>query len=347
MSAAAASPPLSARFHDGRSARPQAVELQIDGTGLVLRGEGFERRYDWSSAQVSERLRHAPRVIRFIDGTFCEVTDQAALDASLASAGYRDSWVARSQRRWGPVLGATVLLLATLFGLYRWGLPLAADRVARRIPPALEARVGARARQFVEEQFGPSKLSGSQADRARRVFDSIVPADGRDFRLVLRDGGSIGANAFALPGGTVVVTDQLVELSPDDAALAGVLAHEIGHVESRHLMRQLISGTVVGAVATLLAGDTSSVMVALPAALADLSYSRDMEREADSYAVDLLKRKGVPIGPFADFLLQLQTAHRSGGDPGWARYLQTHPDTGDRVAAIRAAQDRQGPARQH
>jgi hypothetical protein len=84
----------------------------------------------------------------------------------------------------------------------------------------------------------------------------------------------MGANAFALPGGTVVVTDQLLELSPDDAALAGVLAHEIGHVEHRHLMRQLISGTVVGVVATLLAGDTSSVMVALPAVLADLSYSR-------------------------------------------------------------------------
>jgi len=136
----------------------------------------------------------------------------------------------------------------------------------------------------------------------------------------------------------VVVTDQLLELSPDDAALAGVLAHEIGHVEHRHLMRQLISGTVVGAVATLLAGDTSSVMVALPAVLADLSYSRDMEREADAYAVDVLKLKNIPVGPFADLLERLQSAHQAGGDPEWAPYLRTHPDTGDRVAAIRAAQ---------
>ncbi|HEX4597370.1 MAG TPA: M48 family metallopeptidase [Burkholderiaceae bacterium] len=335
-----APPTLSARFHDGRSARPQAVDLQIDATGLVLRGEALERRYDWASAQVLERLQHAPRVIRFADGAFCEVADQATLDALLATAGHRDSWVARSQRRWGAVLGATALLLATLFALYRWGLPLAADRIARSIPPAVEARVGAQATRFVEQQFGPSKSSGPQADRAWHVFDSIVPPDGRDFRLVLRDGGSIGANAFALPGGTVVVTDQLLELAPGDAALAGVLAHEIGHVEHRHLMRQLISGTMVGAVTTLLAGDTSSVMVALPAVLADLSYSRDMEREADAYAVDLLKRKAIPIGPFADLLQQLQTAHGSRGDPGWARYLQTHPDTGDRVAAIRAAQDR-------
>ena len=338
MSAAAAPPMLAARFHDGRSARPQAVELQIDGAGVVLRGEAFECRHDWSSVQVSERLQHAPRVIRFADGTFCEVADQAVLDALLASAGYRDSWVAGSQRRWGYVLGATVLLLATLFAMYRWGLPLAADRVARRIPPALEARVGAQATKFVEERFGPTKLSGAQADRAWRVFESIAPADGRDFRLMLRDGGPIGANAFALPGGTVVVTDQLLELSPDDAALAGVLAHEIGHVQRRHLMRQLISGTVVGAVATLLAGDTSNVMVALPAVLADLSYSRDMEREADAYAVDRLKLKNIPVGPFADLLERLQSAHQARGSPGWAPYLQTHPATGDRVAAIRAAQ---------
>ena len=338
MSGAAAPPMLTARFHDGRSARPQAVDLWVDATGVVVRGEAFERRYEWSSVHVSERLKHAPRVIRFADGTFCEVADQTALDALLASAGYRDSWVARSQRRWGYVLGATALLLVTLFALYRWGLPLAADRVARRIPPALEARIGAQATKFVEERFGPTKASGAQADRVRRVFDSIVPADGRDFRLVLRDAGPIGANAFALPGGTVVVTDQLLELSPDDAALAGVLAHEIGHVEHRHLMRQLISGTVVGAVATLLAGDTSSVMVALPAVLADLSYSRDMEREADAYAVDVLKLKNIPVGPFADLLERLQSAHRAGGGSEWAPYLRTHPDTGDRVAAIRAAQ---------
>jgi len=336
MSAASAPSMLSARFHDGRSARPQAVDLQINAAGVVLRGEAFERRYDWASVRVSERLQHAPRVIRFADGTFCAVADQAVLDALLESAGYRDSWVARSQRRWGIVLGATALLLATLFALYRWGLPLAADRVARRIPPSLEARIGAQAAKFFEERFGPTKAPAAQAERARRVFDSIVPAGGRDFRLVPRDGGPIGANAFALPGGAVIVTDQLLELAPDDAALAGVLAHEIGHVEHRHVMRQLISGTVVGLVATLLAGDTSSVMVALPAVLADLSYSRDMEREADAYAVDVLKRKNIPVGPFADLLERLQSAHQTGGGSDWTRYLKTHPDTGDRVAAIRA-----------
>jgi len=329
---------LAALFYDGLHSRPRAVELQIGSGGIVLAADGLQRRYGWGGVRMSERLLHAPRVIRFGDGTLCEVSDQAGLDAALASAGYRDSWVARSPGRWSHVLGSMAALLVAVFALYRWGLPLAAEFAARRIPPGIEDRIGIGAAKLVEQRFAPTKLTGPQAERVWRVFDSIAPQDGRTFRLVLRDGGALGANAFALPGGTVVVTDQLVQLAPDDAALAGVLAHEIGHVEGRHLMRQVISSTVVGAVVTLIAGDVSGVTAGLPAALANLSYSRDMEREADAYAVDLLKRKAMPIEPFAQMLERLQAAHGSGAEPGWARYLQTHPDTADRIAAIRAAE---------
>jgi Zn-dependent protease with chaperone function len=329
---------LPALFYDGLRSQPQAVELRIGSGGIVVRGQTLQRGYDWRRARLSERLQHAPRVIRFADGGFCEISDQAGLDAALAAVGYHDSWVARSHRRWSHVLAAMAMLLAAIFALYRWGLPVAAERVARRIPPGVEAGIGTRAVKIVEQQFGPSKLAPEQTDRVQHVFGSIVPQDGRSFHLVLRDGGSFGANAFALPGGTVVVTDQLVQLAPNDAALAGVLAHEIGHVERRHLMRLVISGTVVGAVVTLIAGDVSGVSAALPAALANLSYSRDMEREADSYAIDLLKLRQIPIEPLAQLLQQLQTAHQGGQAHGWARYLQTHPDTEDRIAAIRAAE---------
>jgi predicted Zn-dependent protease len=331
-------PILAASFYDGREARAHQVALQIGAGGVALSNPLMQRTYGWEGTCVSERLEHAPRLIRFADGSHCEVADQRRLDEALASVGYRDAWVARSQRRRSCAVVATLLLATAVFVMYRWELPAAADLAAKRIPPQVEERLGIQATKIVEQQFGPTKLTGSQADRAWRVFDSIAPQDGRAFRLVLRDGGPLGANAFALPGGTVVVTDQLVELAADDAALAGVLAHEIGHVEGRHLMRQIISSTVVGAVVTLIAGDVSGVTAGLPAALANLSYSRDMEREADLYAVEVLKSKGMPIEPFAQLLQRLQTVHGAGGASGWVRYLQTHPDTEDRIAAIRAAE---------
>ena len=326
---------IAASYYDGRSSEPFLVELEVDRTGVTLLGS-VRRKYEWTGTRLSEPLQHAPRLIRFADGSHCEIVHQAGLDAALQAAGHSDSWVVRSQRRWSHVTVATVLLIAAILALYRWGLPAAAGYAARRVPPAIEDKIGARAASIVEQRFAPSKLVPEQRERAQRIFDSIVPHDGRSFRLVLRDGGPIGANAFALPGGTVVTTDQLVELATDDAALAGVLAHEIGHVERRHVLRQIISGSAVGAVIAVVAGDVSSVTVALPAALAQLSYSRDMEREADAYAVELLQRHSIPVEPFADLLQRLQKD--SGGDAAeWGRYLRTHPAAAERVVAIRQA----------
>jgi len=331
-------PRVIAHYHDGLLARAHPVELHINPEGIELRGEALQREYAWSGTRVSERLQRAPRLLRFADGTFCEVADHEALDAALASIGHRDSWVARSQRRWSYVFGAAVLLVIAIWAGYRWALPAAADFAARRIPLGVEAGIGARALQIVKAQFEPSRLAPERRDRIRQVFDSIAPRDGRTFALIFRSGGAIGANAFALPGGNVFLTDQLVELAPDDDALAGVMAHEIGHVENRHLMRQIISGTVIGAVSTLIAGDASGLMAGLPATLANLSYSRDMERQADRYAVDLLKRRGIPVGPFATLLERLQASHEAGQSPGWASYLATHPDTAERIVEIRAAE---------
>ncbi|MBV8209343.1 MAG: M48 family metallopeptidase [Burkholderiaceae bacterium] len=326
---------IAASYYDGRSSEPFLVELEVDRTGVTLLG-AVRRKYEWTGTRLSEPLQHAPRLIRFADGSHCEIVDHAGLDAALQATGYRDSWVVRSQRRWSHVAVATVLLIAAILALYRWGLPAAAEYAARRVPPAVESRIGVQAVKIVEQRFGPSKLPPAQRDRVQRVFDSIVPHDGRNFRLLLRDGGPIGANAFALPGGTVLVTDQLAELATDDAALAGVLAHEIGHVEKRHVLRQIISSSVVGVVIAMIAGDVSSVTVALPAALAQLSYSRDMEREADAYAVELLQQHSIPVEPFADLLQRLQKDSGGGAD-GWGRYLTTHPATEQRVAAIRQA----------
>jgi Zn-dependent protease with chaperone function len=329
---------LVGSFYDGEQSRPNEVELRIGARGLVLLGPHVQREYGWKGTRISERLEHPPRLIQFTDGSYCEVADQQGLDAALAAVGYEDSWVARHERRWGYVIAATTLLVAAIFVMYRWGLPVAADFVARRIPPQVEDGIGVQALNIAEQRFGPSKLAPEQRERVQHVFESVVPRDGRTFRLVVRNGGAVGANAFALPGGTLVVTDQLVEMAPKHDALAGVLAHEIGHVERRHVMREVISASVVGAVVTLIAGDVSTVAAALPAVLADLSYSRDMEQEADAYAVDLLKRKGIPVGPFAELLQQMQSGQQTGGEPRWAHYLQTHPDTEARIAAIRAAQ---------
>ncbi|WP_229425628.1 M48 family metallopeptidase [Massilia sp. Se16.2.3] len=143
----------------------------------------------------------------------------------------------------------------------------------------------------------------------------VAPAD-TPVRLLVRKSDRLGANAIALPGGTIVVSDLMVRLvvgkagefgDAQKAQLAGVLAHEIGHVRMRHGTRILAGSSLSAALAAALFGDFSTVG-GLPAVFASMSYSRDMESEADEYAIALLRERGISTLPLADLLERIDGA---------------------------------------
>ncbi len=131
-------------------------------------------------------------------------------------------------------------------------------------------------------------------------------------RLEFRRG--MGANAFALPGGTVVITDGLAETASrrglGDDALAGVLAHEIGHVVYRHTTRTVVEQGVLNIGLGLALGDVSSLLSTGGALVTGLAYSRAHEREADCYALALMGRARLPTAPMADLLLAIAQEQR-------------------------------------
>jgi Zn-dependent protease with chaperone function len=160
--------------------------------------------------------------------------------------------------------------------------------------------------------------------------------------LEFRKSEMLGANALALPGGTVVVTDELVRMMDNDDQVMAVLAHEVGHVAHRHLTRQLLQSSIVAVAASMLLGDVSGISglaATVPTYLLTASYSRDFEREADAFAVRLLQRTGRSPALYADALERMQKhaeAHE-GREPAIAKYLSTHPDTDERIRAARDA----------
>ena len=327
---------VDARYFDGRSSRPRAVRLSVDDGTLEVTGDDIARREPLSALRVSEPLAHAPRIVTFSDGAFCEVADNARFSQILSAWGHRDSFVVAWQNQWRGAVLAVLGLIAFLFVAYRWVLPVAAEYAAVRVPLAWEERLGREATAFLEKRvFSPTQLAQEKRDALMDRFDAIAPEDGRDYAIRFR-ASKIGPNALALPGGVIYVTDELVELAPDDDAVLGVLAHELGHLEQRHLMRRLFASAAVGAAAAVLFGDISTVLAALPAILIDLDYSRAMEREADSYAVDLLRAKGISTGSLATLFERMQKAHDKRGPKGdWPAYLSTHPPTPERVELFR------------
>jgi len=281
-------------------------------------------------------LSHAPRIVALGDGAFCEIADNAVFSNILAASGHRDSLVVTWQSRWRGAVVALICLIAFLFVAYRWVLPAAVEYAALQVPLTWEERLGREATAFLEKRvFSTTQLPSERRDALIDRFGAIKPADGRDYAIRFR-ASKIGPNALALPGGVIYVTDALVELAPDDEAVLGVLAHELGHIDQRHLMRRLFTSAAVGAAAAVLFGDVSTVLAALPAILIDLDYSRAMEREADSYAVELLRANGIPTGSLATLFERMQQAHDKKGSQGdWPAYLSTHPPTPERIEMFR------------
>ena len=157
----------------------------------------------------------------------------------------------------------------------------------------------------------------------------------------------MGPNAFALPGGTIVVTDELVELldGHEDAVL-GVMAHELGHVEARHGMRLFVQTSVLGVLAGWLLGDFSGVVAAAPVMLGQAAYSRDAEREADATSVRVLKASNISPLVMVTFFEKLAARPAaepaSEATPRWMGLaIASHPDDIERIQFFRdAAQSR-------
>ncbi|MGB5539728.1 MAG: M48 family metallopeptidase, partial [Gammaproteobacteria bacterium] len=248
--------------------------------------------------------------------------------------------VVRLQARWHWALAAVVLTIAAAFAGYQWGLPAAAGWVAERLPERLLAGMGESTLAILDEHV--FETSGLPEDRQAQLGTGFArltpPTDATPaHRIVFRDGGAIGANAFALPDGTIVVTDQLVALAEHDDEILGVLAHELGHLDRRHSLRMLIQGSIVGFMVSWYLGDVSSVAAGLPGALLQARYSRDFEREADDYALGMLKANDLPPAALADILARMQAesdcANGTGSGP-FRDYLGSHPATGERIIRL-------------
>jgi Zn-dependent protease with chaperone function len=361
--------PIRGRWFDGRTsgAKPVLVSLRPTGRGPALRlhelstgGQTLE--FDaaeigwpptWSASRAPPKL-----VIDLHRQGSIEIEDAAAWQAALQSAGERAPLAQRMQTRWPVFLAVLAIAAAALGAFYRWGTPWAATQVTRQVPLDWETALSRRAlRDLDRSLLKPSKLSAQRQAQLRARFDALArqvepglhryrgyaPALSLSFR------SGLGANAFALPGGAVVITDGMVAAAErqgvGDDALVGVLAHEIGHVIHRHTTRMLVEQAVLNVGLGLAVGDVSSLLSVGGSLLTGLSYRRSHESEADCFAVALMEKAGLPTAAMADLLLGIEAEHAQQekgkapvDEPSFMEsLLSTHPETG-----LRALQLRQG-----
>jgi predicted Zn-dependent protease len=332
---------LKADYYDGKNSVRHPVSLIFAGYTLKVVGENVDLQVNARRVRRSLRIGDTPRWLYLPGGGACVTDDNEAVDLITRKRRY-DRLLQRWENR--PVLAALAVGIVALFSwlMVTQALPRVADEIASRVPPEALAVLGRQTLAGMDRVvFRPSTLSAERQAHLRQRFHAMMLAahDATPYRLEFRASPALGANAFALPSGIIVVLDDLVRLALRDEEVLGVLAHEVGHVHYRHTVRRLLEGSGTALLVAGLTGDiasTTSLAAAAPALLLQMKYSRDSEREADAYGVELMSKAGLDGRALAVMLGRLEkTAHQL-HRTGMPTFLSSHPATEERRAAILA-----------
>lgn len=329
---------VDADYLDGQSSRVVKARARRDALALIVTLEdGREIRQSLERCSVADRPAGlAPRVL-LDDGACLELRDEASLALLLPRRrGPPGRGLLHAlERHWVAALAALILVIVVVAGFLRFGIPALAESVAFALPDdVVDSMAGGGLELLDRSLFTASSVDSGRREALRAELEKIGRWAGttRNLRLEFRASKRVGANAFALPGGVIVITDELLALSEDDRELIGILAHEVGHVDNRHLLRALLQDSATAALIVALTGDVSVVSsgaAAIPLWLIQSSHSRRFEREADAFALAYLDASGIPRRHLRDILGRLSAG--SAAPAGVGGYFSTHPPTGERI----------------
>ncbi len=247
-----------------------------------------------------------------------------------------ESWLSYLEQKKTVILVGIMLMAGLVITVPKYGLPWMGDQVAHWIPQSWLMMAGDETLEILDESFfSPSELAPQDQDQFTKEFNrmaSLVLKD-QTARLVFRQSEEIGPNAFALPGGLVVLTDELVEIAEDQAGVIGVLAHELGHVQLKHPARRLVRSLMALALVSLIFDDAATFaeeLAAISGSLISLAYTREFEEEADRAGKEILIGAGLSPIPLADLLQKLSDGCEENCSqlPEW---LTTHPSVPSRI----------------
>lgn len=290
---------LQGYWFDGKTSAGVAAEVQVDGAGHVRAlhaGDGgLLQECNFSALRVSSRVGNTPRYLYFSSGEKFETSDNSTVDQLLLQhrPSLLNTLAYQLESHIYFVFLTLILVVVFSWAGVKYGLPAASKAIAYRLPPEVMNRAAVETLKLLDKtHLQPTRLEQPLQDRLLAHFaEALTQNEDLHLQVLFREGGKMGANAFALPDGTIIFTDEMVKLARSDDELLAVLAHEIGHIKYRHSLRSAIQGTSVGFMVSMLTGDLSAAsgaLAALPVILTTMSYSRDFEREADQNALDYL-----------------------------------------------------------
>ncbi len=273
-------------------------------------GDQFEKllTVDFNALTIESRLGNTPREINLDNGQIFVTSDNDAVDQFVQyySGHRKPSLLHKLEQHSGLVAISSLLTIGFVAFLLVYGVPKAAKLIAYQMPDDLVEQMGDGLILLDKFMFDPSELDPDRQLEIRALVETYLQAHS-DLNPVLEFRSGVGPNAFALPGGDIVFTDELIKLAATDDEIVAVLFHELGHLENKHLLRRVLQDSMITLLVITITGDldVADLATGLPTLIVDLTYSRDFEIEADRYALQQLYRFGIPIESFATIMQRL------------------------------------------
>jgi Zn-dependent protease with chaperone function len=323
----------SAIYFDGTSNRRRAITLYF-ADRLEIR-DGDAALAAWSYADI-----------RRADGPSGMLRVGSLTAAALARLEIRDAAVAADlvsrcasldentpgRRGVAAIVGWSLAATVSIIAVVLFGVPLAADRLTPLVPDSFERRLGEVADSQVKTLFDARVCDNAAGQKAFvKLMTAIRESAGLDTSVQSGVLSSAVPNAFALPGGKVYMFKGLLAKAENADEIAGVLAHELGHLKHRDNMRGLIRNGGTSFLVGLLFGDItgSSALIFASRSLVTSSHSREAEQDADGFSIDIMHRLGRPTKPMGELLVRV-----TGKEGKGLSIISSHPLSADRLARM-------------
>ncbi|MEH6402744.1 MAG: M48 family metallopeptidase [Sneathiella sp.] len=335
-----------ARYFDGRSSQSETVRIEVYGSTLLISNEEGGEVDRWLLAEIRDEnasIRAGdvnlsiatgnPARLISEDITFIDELEKYCPNIRKKRAG-APGW-------WRPVAVVVSVAIVSVGLFFTIGLPGIASFIANVLPVETRQNIGLTVEDQMIRTFSKGAEEGDAVcnsipgqDALEKMIEKLSNADGvREFPLSVVVIKSKTANAFALPGGHMVVMSALIDRAKSANALAGVLSHEISHVEEKHPTRLFVSNLGIAAILSLAFGDiTGGTIFAGAGQLAlGAAYSRDFERTADNRAIDIMSTLNFDI---SEVIPLLQSLVPKKNVSSLFSLFASHPDMEGRIAQL-------------
>lgn len=259
---------------------------------------------------------------------------------------YKHNQQSADYKRWAIIIAASLLVaLLFVYKTYTYLLPSLTSYLADQLPVGAKTQISTQTlKQLDTDTLAQSQLNQSQQESFNALFLQLIESEQTetaltksiDFQLLFRNWPDT-ANAMALADGRIIVTDKLVSLVDNDQQMAAILLHEIAHVKFNHQLENLVQLSVMSFSMFVLLGDSSALnsLLLQGAAIGTLiSYSRQAEQEADTYAAKQMLAQYQSVQPFINILQRLKAKSLYNKSNRQSSWLSTHPDISSRVEHI-------------